>query len=246
MIDGIGISIIEEQHIAEKRIAMNKAVIAAKQQAYRRRPINEKQLLKSANKFGQFAKDYADAYRHAYNKDKNSLSNDALNKAYSQAKHCARRRFDNHEELGAPNLEHISKKAHNKHGEHHAFYTACYATHYNNLLRKKNKPIIPSFNMPPLTNGNTSTFSQNAALENKVLPNVQDEPIDLRNSLSSSTDKLLVNMLCELKNGNEFTPEMVINVPLPIMFSSMPAESFDSKEDNATQNEYRSSVQKLS
>ncbi len=244
MIDGINTN--EEQLLVEKGTAMSKAAISAKQQAYRGRPINEKQLLKSANKFGQFSKDYIDAYRSAYEKDKNSHSNNDLNKIYNQARHCARRRYDNHEKLGAPNLENISKKAYNKYGDNSVFYTVCYASHYNNLLRKKNKSIIPSLNMPPLKRGNTSTFSQNTAVENTVLPNVQDEPIDLRNSLSDSTDNLLINMLCDLKSGNEFTPDMVINVPLPVMFSSMSAVRDDSNEENATQNDYKCSMQKLS
>lgn len=243
MIDGINTN--EEQLLDEKSIAVNKAAISAKQQAYRGRPINEKQLLKNANKFGQFAKDYADEYRSTYQKEITARPKNDLQKIYKQAMHCARRRYDNHEQLGAPNLENVSKLAYKQYGANHVFYTVCYATHYNNLLRKKNKSIVPSLNMPPLKHGNTTTFSQNTALENTVLTNVQDEPIDLRDSLSDSTENLLANMLCDLKSGNEFTPDMVINVPLPVMFSSMSAVSDDSREETATQNYNNRSVHKL-
>lgn len=246
MIDGINTN--EEQLLDEKGKAIFKAAISAKQQAYRCRPINEKKLLKTASKFGQFADDYADAYRSTYQKEVTQRSRNASHSIYKQAMHCARRRFDNHEQLGAPSLEHISKKAYNKFGDNNLFYTACYATHYNNLLSKRKKPMVPSFNMPPLKQGNMTAFSQNAALENAVHSTVLEEPIDLRNSLSDSTENALINMLCDLKRPDEFTPDMVISVPLPVMFSSMSAVSDDSKskEDNATQHDYTCSVQRLS
>ncbi len=205
-----------------------KAIVAANQQAFRGRPINEITLQRHAKQFGKFAKNYCEAYRAEHTR---VVPKNPDVQVINQAHHCARRQFNykskdnihNH-----PKLEKISKFA-QKYGDRSNLFTVCYLQHYNKLLVDSGKQIPESLIMPPYKRGVSNNSSQVTTQDVIAPAAVIEGPIDLRNSLTDSKEELLIKVLSDLKNPNDFIPDMIITVPPQpsVIFSSTTTVNHD-------------------